>query len=79
MSEIRQPKYQIGDKVKLNVGGPDMAIKKPLGGDKFNGEYRCQWFAGKKLEFGEIPEESLLLIEKEQQEGSTPSSEAELG
>ena len=78
MSKERQPKYQIGNKVKLNAGGPDMAIKKPLGSDGFNGEYRCQWFAGKKLEFGDIPEESLLLIEEEQQEGSTPSSEAEL-
>ena len=77
MSGIRQPKFKIGDKVKLNVGGPDMAIKKPLGGGNFNGEYRCQWFAGKKLEFGEIPEDSLLLIQEEQQEGSSPSPEAQ--
>ena len=79
MSKERIPKFKIGDKVKLNVSGPDMAIKKLLGSEKFNGEYRCQWFAGKKLEFGDIPEESLVLIEEEQQEGSTPSSEAELG
>ena len=76
MSEERKPKFKIGDKVILNVGGPSMVIKKSLGGDNFNGEYRCQWFAGKKLEFGDIPEESLLFIQEEQQEGSSPSTEA---
>lgn len=76
MSEERIPKFKLGDKVKLNVGGPDMAIKKIFGSQDFNGEYRCQWFGGKKLEFGDFPEESLLPIEEEQ-EGSTPSIKSE--
>lgn len=72
MSEKRKPKYKIGDKVKLNVGGPDMAIdrilmSKKLPGDHecFSGKYNCQWFAGKKLDSGNFPEESLIeIIEK---------------
>lgn len=40
----------------------------------FHGNYRCQWFAGKKSDKDIFPEESLVLIEEEQQEGSTPSS-----
>lgn len=69
MSEKRKPKYQIGDKVKLNVGGPDMAIQSIVeeryGDDKgFIGSYRCQWFAGKKLDSGTFPEESLIPVMK---------------
>ena len=30
----------------------------------FNGKYRAQWFAGKKLESGSFPEESLELVKK---------------
>lgn len=65
MSEERKPKYQIGDKVRLNVGGPDMAVKSLEDGyrDKsFTGNYKCQWFAGKKLDSGTFPEESLIEI-----------------
>jgi len=65
MSEERKPKYQIGDKVKLNVGGPDMAIEslKPNRmQSSFNGTYRCQWFAGKKLDSGVFPEDSLVAV-----------------
>ena len=54
MSDIRKPLYKIGDKVRLNVGGPDMAVK-TIDTDhreNFKGEYRCQWFAGKKLDWG---------------------------
>lgn len=65
MSEAREPKYQIGDKVKLNVGGPDMAVKTIHTDhiENFKGEYRCQWFAGKKLDWGDFPEESLVPVE----------------
>ncbi|TDM62384.1 DUF2158 domain-containing protein [Acinetobacter sp. KU 011TH] len=64
MSTVKTPKYKIGDKVKLNVGGPDMAVKSisTNHNDKFIGMYKCQWFAGKKLEWGEFPEDSLELI-----------------
>lgn len=65
MSEERKPKYQIGDKVRLNVGGPDMAVNS-LGesytNKSFTGSYKCQWFAGKKLDSGTFPEESLIEI-----------------
>jgi uncharacterized protein YodC (DUF2158 family) len=71
MSEERQPKYKVGDKVKLNVGGPDMAIdslRPQRMQNHFNGTYRCQWFAGKKLESGVFPEDSLINIETEEAE-----------
>ena len=47
-----------GDIVKLKSGGPDMAVQSLF--DSKNGEiYMCQWFAGKKLESGRFPVESL--------------------
>lgn len=65
-SSDRVPKYKIGDKVKLNVGGPDMAIKETHpgypGSSNFYGTYRCQWFGGKKLDSGDFPEENLILV-----------------
>lgn len=49
--------YKIGDIVKLKSGGPDMTIHRlPIDKDSF---YHCQWFAGKKLEHGSFPENSL--------------------
>ena len=67
MSEERIPKYKIGDKVRLNVGGPDMAVKSISRSmnDRFTGQYRCQWFAGKKLDSGDFPEDSLVQIEEQ--------------
>lgn len=32
---------------------------------EFSGKYRCQWFAGKKLENGVFPEQSLELVKDE--------------
>lgn len=59
-----QPKFNIGDIVYLVTGGPAMSISNQettydSGNYSFNGHYRCQWFAGKKLESGSFPEESL--------------------
>lgn len=71
MSELRVAKYNLGDIVKLNAGGPDMTIMKrirttPLKGDsQFSGIYECQWFAGKKLESGKFQEVSLILVKKQ--------------
>ncbi|MCH2000356.1 DUF2158 domain-containing protein [Acinetobacter seifertii] len=69
MSKVKTPKYVIGDKVKLNVGGPDMAVQS-IGEDyqtkEFNGIYCCQWFAGKKLDSGKFPEESLVMVTDEE-------------
>ncbi len=65
MSEKREAKYKVGDKVKLNVGGPDMAIRsveEDYRYKTFTGNYKCQWFAGKKLDDGIFPEESLIEI-----------------
>lgn len=58
----RNPIYKLGDKVYLNVGGPQMSINEVIQKNitkEFSGSYRCQWFAGKKLESGVFPEESI--------------------
>ena len=62
----REPVYQVGEIVELKSGGPDMTIKKVILDvmDNFTGEYSCQWFAGKKLDSGVFPEESLLKVEE---------------
>lgn len=69
MGEERKPKYQIGDVVKLNAGGPEMAVHKfdpdYLKSNIFRGTYGCQWFAGKKLDNGVFPEENLVLVRKQ--------------
>ncbi|MEI8668854.1 DUF2158 domain-containing protein [Pseudoalteromonas sp. B131b] len=49
-----------GDIVKLKSGGPDMTVQ----GKGIVG-FKCQWFAGKKLERGDFPEESLEMVKKE--------------
>lgn len=54
-------KYKIGDKVKLKSGGPIMtvhntSVSNPI---QYRGNLRCQWFAGKKLEEGYFPEDSV--------------------
>jgi uncharacterized protein YodC (DUF2158 family) len=59
--------YSIGDIVKLKSGGPEMTIKKinaDLNGT-FSGHYQCQWFAGKKLDLGNFPQESLVAVTEE--------------
>ena len=59
------PIYQVGDIVKLKSNGPDMTVKEVMTklNDEFSGNYRCQWFAGKKLDNGVFPQESLLKVE----------------
>ena len=59
-------KYAVGDVVKLNAGGPDMSVylvSRDSSTDVFKGTYRCQWFAGKKLESGLFDEEGLLKVD----------------
>lgn len=61
-------KFEVGQVVKLKSGGPDMTIeslRKNFDTKAFLGEYSCQWFAGKKLEKGIFPEQSLELVEDE--------------
>lgn len=56
-------KFSIGDVVKLNAGGPDMSVNTyDLRG------VRCQWFAGKKLEYGYFSEQTLVKVENDQEE-----------
>jgi uncharacterized protein YodC (DUF2158 family) len=54
-------KFVVGDIVKLKSGGPEMTVNA-----RFSGPitYRCQWFAGKKLENGVFPEDSVEKVEK---------------
>ncbi len=56
--------YNLGDTVKLKSGGPDMSVKEVIKNmsKEFSGSYRCQWFAGKKLDTGVFPQESLVAV-----------------
>jgi len=47
--------FSIGATVELISGGPVMTVKGPSA----NSRVWCQWFAGKKLEQGEFPVDSL--------------------
>jgi uncharacterized protein YodC (DUF2158 family) len=51
--------FNVGDEVYLKAGGPKMAVQKPV---TIQGQalIRCQWFAGKKLDSGDFPRESLV-------------------
>lgn len=55
--------FKVGDIVKIKSGGPDMTVQTVPTERASN--YRCQWFAGKKLEFGLFPEGSLELVVQE--------------
>lgn len=59
-----QTTLQVGDIVKLRSGGPEMTVQSiPNGNTQIY--YRCQWFAGKKLEFGNFPAGSLEQVNKD--------------
>jgi uncharacterized protein YodC (DUF2158 family) len=64
----KQEMYCVGDIVKLKSGGPDMTIRgvldNPLSKEP-TVNYKCQWFAGKKLDNGIFPQESLVKVENE--------------
>jgi uncharacterized protein YodC (DUF2158 family) len=49
--------FSVGDIVQLKSGGPEMTIQTVP--DNAYGSYKCQWFAGKKLESGHFPLDSL--------------------
>lgn len=57
-----QQMLHAGQIVRLKSGGPEMTVhsETPVDGQT---RYRCQWFAGKKLELGLFPRESLELVE----------------
>ncbi|ANQ00941.1 MULTISPECIES: YodC family protein [Enterobacteriaceae] len=58
-------KFKVGDIVYLVSGGPSMSVAEQIKdftsakGWYYTGEYKCQWFSGKKLDHGVFPEESL--------------------
>ena len=52
-------KFTVGEIVQLKSGGPDMTVEEYV---SFAGQYRCQWFGGKKLESGTFPPESLKKV-----------------
>ena len=56
----KQAAFEVGDIVKLKSGGPEMTVQIVLEGRNM---YRCQWFAGKKLESGDFPAGSLSLVQ----------------
>lgn len=55
--------FIVGETVKLKSGGPDMTVRAlPSTGSTV---YTCQWFAGKKLEQGSFPGDSLEPVKAE--------------
>lgn len=58
-----QVKFAVGNIVKLKSGGPEMTVQTVP--EKTNMYYTCQWFAGKKLESGRFPADSLELMKTE--------------
>ncbi|MEB8537023.1 YodC family protein [Acidithiobacillus ferriphilus] len=58
-----EARFAVGDVVKLKSGGPDMTVKSIP--ERPYGNYYCQWFAGKKLESGGFPEDSIELANSE--------------
>lgn len=58
-----QTKLVVGSIVKLKSGGPEMAVQTLP--QEHATYYTCQWFAGKKLESGRFPADSLELVKAE--------------
>ena len=50
--------FNVGDIVQLKSGGPEMTVR-ILPGTGGGNQYVCRWFAGKKLEQGTFPFDSL--------------------
>ena len=59
----KAPQFDVGTIVKLKSGGPDMTIKGVT--NTAGTSVGCQWFAGKKLENGIFPVDSLELVKPE--------------
>ena len=54
--------FNVGDIVKLKSGGPEMTIRSVP--SQHADYYICQWFAGKKLEHGNFPCDTLESVDK---------------
>ena len=60
--------FAVGTIVNLKSGGPDRTVKMVVENyttKKPTGEVICQWFAGKGLQQGEFPIDSLELVKPE--------------
>jgi uncharacterized protein YodC (DUF2158 family) len=55
--------FEVGDIVQLKSGGPEMTVQ--IAPEAPAKNYKCQWFAGKKLESGVFPADSLKSIKSE--------------
>jgi uncharacterized protein YodC (DUF2158 family) len=60
--------FAVGDTVRLKSGGPKMTVERMLDPTEIvlseEPNYRCQWFAGSKLQEGTFPEQSLMVPEE---------------
>ena len=54
--------FKVGDIVMLRSGGPEMTVAKEKYGID-DDEVECQWFGGRKLEWGRFPKASLIHVE----------------
>lgn len=59
----KERKFNTGDIVKLKSGGPSMTVDQVTSAEVESGKVRCQWFSGKKLEFGFFAPETLERVE----------------
>jgi uncharacterized protein YodC (DUF2158 family) len=68
-TRAREVTFAVGQVVKLKSGGPDMTVRQAYPASAVSGTttatYNCQWFAGKKLENGTFPPDSLVLVQAE--------------
>ena len=56
---MENTEFSVGDIIKLKSGGPEMTIQKVLPSIE---HYQCQWFAGKKLDSGKFPFDSVIKV-----------------
>ncbi|BFN31043.1 DUF2158 domain-containing protein [Vibrio parahaemolyticus] len=57
--------FQTGEIVKLKSGGPDMTVQSTA--NTSGTHFYCQWFAGKKLERGSFPADSLEYVAQDEE------------
>lgn len=58
---MAEPQFKSGDKVRLNVGGPTMAVDFI----RSDGMVMCVWFAGGELRGGAFREPTLVVVRTE--------------
>lgn len=63
--EAVQKQFPKGAKVKMNVGGPVMAVKEH---NTYQKDIVCQWFSGKKLESGHFAPEALIVVKDDEEQ-----------